>query len=656
MKPRRLTAVLCLVSGFLGAPGAQANDRARAGELILERPTLHSLGFEWRVEGDANGNAGAAVRYRKKGAAEWRQAMEPFRTGLGVRIDNSMIGRGAFYVLPDALAGSIFDLEPGTDYEVELALEDPDGVEGPATRTFAQRTRPEPSVPGAPVEVRHVYPPGHEGAKEKPAFENVMHAVNGYPPICDTYQTLHPHAAKPGTVIKVHGGLHTYDNNLYWKNNKPQFSYWLHGMITLVANGTPAQPIFIVAAGDGEPVFDGGGAAVLFNVRSADYLHFEGLTVRNCDMAFFGGFQGERGGGCKGLTVKDCRIEGVITGILAQDGRSEDFAILDNTITGRNPADKLGHFGSTTAGYAVNLGGQGHAVGHNRAANFWDGINVFTSALADPALGQQARAIDIYNNDIANCSDQFIEADGGYANIRVLRNRMFNCPSQPVSCQPVHAGPVYWIRNILWNVCGGRMNMKNNNGTQAYAFLHNTSSTHMKMPPNQGYPPEKTFWRIHNNLCVGPGGNGLALAEYAAAPPDPRRAVSHNAYNRAAGNAPCKIGKENFPSLDAMRAGTGFDRGSIFVDGYEVFAKAAEPPHAKGGTPLAAPDSVDLSPKPGAGAVDAGIAIPGVNDGFAGRAPDIGALEAGRPPPTYGPRTGGNTQDAATRAATITAP
>jgi hypothetical protein len=42
--------------------------------------------------------------------------------------------------------------------------------------------------------------------------------------------------------------------------------------------------------------------------------------------------------------------------------------------------------------------------------------------------------------------------------------------------------------------------------------------------------------------------------------------------------------------------------------------------------------------KPGSKAVDAGVTIPTVNDGFAGRAPDLGALEVGKAAPHYGPR------------------
>jgi hypothetical protein len=37
-------------------------------------------------------------------------------------------------------------------------------------------------------------------------------------------------------------------------------------------------------------------------------------------------------------------------------------------------------------------------------------------------------------------------------------------------------------------------------------------------------------------------------------------------------------------------------------------------------------------------AVDAECILPNVNDGFAGKAPDLGALQAGQPIPIYGPR------------------
>jgi hypothetical protein len=46
---------------------------------------------------------------------------------------------------------------------------------------------------------------------------------------------------------------------------------------------------------------------------------------------------------------------------------------------------------------------------------------------------------------------------------------------------------------------------------------------------------------------------------------------------------------------------------------------------------FAAPERQDFSLKPGAAAIDAGVPLPGFNDGWNGEAPDAGALEAGTP-------------------------
>ena len=48
---------------------------------------------------------------------------------------------------------------------------------------------------------------------------------------------------------------------------------------------------------------------------------------------------------------------------------------------------------------------------------------------------------------------------------------------------------------------------------------------------------------------------------------------------------------------------------------------------------------LDFRLKPGAVAIDKGVVIPNVNDGFAGNAPDLGALEVGQAAPVYGPRS-----------------
>jgi hypothetical protein len=49
-------------------------------------------------------------------------------------------------------------------------------------------------------------------------------------------------------------------------------------------------------------------------------------------------------------------------------------------------------------------------------------------------------------------------------------------------------------------------------------------------------------------------------------------------------------------------------------------------------------DEFDFRLKPASAAVDIGVPLATVTDGFAGRAPDLGALEVGQNVPHYGPR------------------
>ncbi len=48
--------------------------------------------------------------------------------------------------------------------------------------------------------------------------------------------------------------------------------------------------------------------------------------------------------------------------------------------------------------------------------------------------------------------DDFIEADGGEHNIRVMNNRGFNAAHHGLSTQPMFGGPVYFIGNLVYHV------------------------------------------------------------------------------------------------------------------------------------------------------------------------------------------------------------
>ena len=73
-------------------------------------------------------------------------------------------------------------------------------------------------------------------------------------------------------------------------------------------------------------------------------------------------------------------------------------------------------------------------------------------------------------------------------------------------------------------------------------------------------------------------------------------------------------------------------------DIFESLQPPNPPPNAGAyGKPYEAAD-LNFTLKAGGKGVDAGVKIPNVNDGFAGRAPDLGAYEVGQAPVVYGPR------------------
>lgn len=103
------------------------------GTLSFPNPTLHNISIDWRLDGDADGDGQVEVHYRVKGQTSWRTGMPLRRVLAGATFREG-------YTFPNRHAGSIFDLEPGTTYEIELRLLDPDG--GCQVRKSTVTTRP----------------------------------------------------------------------------------------------------------------------------------------------------------------------------------------------------------------------------------------------------------------------------------------------------------------------------------------------------------------------------------------------------------------------------------------------------------------------------------------------------------------------------------
>jgi hypothetical protein len=637
------------ITGVLWATvaGAQTLDAVAPGDVLVEPPTLQALGLEWPLSGDANRNATVSLRYRVKGSEAWREGLPLLRIG-GEETKYLALD----FTAPAMFAGSVFDLEPDTAYEISLRMSDPDGVTGAAERRVEARTRREPK-PATDGRTFHVYPADYKGERQQPAFNGLLAAFNTGASQSDWFNANLPRV-KPGDVILVHGGLYKDTRYRYGSGIGTLFD----GTYYLTASGTAERPIVIRAAGDGQAIFDGDGNGVLFDVTAGNHIYFEGLTFRNSEIAILAGRK--RIIGSEGLTVKRSRFEDVGIGITTDWSGSKNFTILDNVFVGRQIPDHLmGWIGRTWQGFpdfpvplrsnaAVKVYGPGHVVAYNDISHFHDGIDHATYGMPDlDANGAIIRdrmpvSIDIVGNDIRNVDDNCIEADGAMANVRVLRNRCFNHAHRALSAQPVLGGPAYFIGNVVYHAPeGGSAKLTAN--SSGVVFYHNTLIGEVH---DMG-PISNLHYR--NNLILGQGAfpeiftmdtfTNYSSSDYNGFRPNPgaKDAFGWNSPPRDV-VADFKKDREvrRFPTLRAYSAATGQDRHSVLVD-YTDFVRVTAP-DPKDPRRFYAPSEFDFSLRAKVRAVDAGVVLPNVNDGFTGKAPDLGAYERGRPIPVYGPR------------------
>lgn len=569
--------------GFTAAPG----DAAQAiSTPVLERPTLHSLGVYWMVRGDANKNARITLEY-SSGEGErgrWRIGAPLFRVERGA---HQLERRKSLLDIPaDAwlFAGSVVGLSPNTPYKLRLRLEDPDG--GSAEQMLEARTRPEPQ---APRELRtlHVVPGsgGGTGTEQDP-FRGLSDAQA---------------AAKPGTLFLLRAG--TYP-----------------GPLRLSRSGEPGRPILWKGPASGPPaILDGGEPAPprVVDATGAHDVWLEDLTIRRGEYGLVA-HEAAR------LVVRRCRFTGVLNAIAATRNEKDalqDLFISDNVMEGPfewpQPDGKRG--ASAPEQRAIQITGTGHVVCYNRISRFKDGIDTFPSS--------HCAAIDIHNNEIIDAVDDGIELDYSERNVRCWENRLTNV-FQGISVQPIHGGPVYVFRNVLYNV--EIEPFKLHNSPSGVLFYHNTVV-------KKGAP--LLLWTSaparncvsRNNLFIGTDGR----AAYDNDAPMVECDYDYDGFGGGPWPNFLKWNKQRYPTLAEVQAKAPVYRHAVQLDPAKLFAADLRAPESA--TRSYPPPDPRLSPN--SGALDAGQPLPGFNDGYAGKAPDLGALELGQPLPKYGPRT-----------------
>ena len=322
------------------------------------------------------------------------------------------------------------------------------------------------------------------------------------------------------------------------------------------------------------------GVTIRGGTRHAVYvMDSHHVRIRRCEMTGYGTV-GKRGKDGRFVNEQGRLINmtgGVCVGML-----TSRVVVEDNFIhTPRGSANSWS-FGHPAGPQAVILGfGHNNVIRNNEMiggqTHWW---NDAIEGIANQwVCGGPYRDTDIHGNVITFANDNAVELDGGQINVRFWDNRMENI-YRSISFSPCRKGPGYAFRNLV-------AHQGDEVGRAGTALKTNTAH------------PYKGLNIILHNTIVGPGGAGLKNRDYDGTERYHQRAFVRNDL--------------------AARPG--------------AYADASRNPHGPAGKnapAFRAPHAGDYRLAAGSYGIDAGIVLPGFNDDFAGKAPDMGAFEHGR--------------------------
>ena len=394
--------------------------------------------------------------------------------------------------------------------------------------------------------------------------------------------------AEPGAVFLLHAGEYPTTGDATY-----------NGFTRFDEAGEPGNHVVWIAAGDGMVSFPGGAWII------GDYIWLEGLD-----------FPGP-GSGHGLLTYSD-----VTGGVVRRNTftgwyqsinleYANDFYISDNTIVGINDPGVSDFSGEGIEGFVTS----GHTIAHNSISRVGDGLSV------------GGFNIDIFGNDIFDTSDDGIELDHSKNNVRVWGNRIHAARNHGISFQPMDGAPWYIIRN---QVAGpNALKLVDNPTLGRMLIAHNTFVG--RKAALVTFAHELEFVQSNNNLWIHVTPGDIWEA-YSGVGIHWRTDLDFDGfYWHPDTDYPFYWGGVNYPSFDAFVAGTGLEPNGIVVEintCFEFFDLPLTGPIPAQHMTLAA----------GSGAIDAGIPLSNINDGFNGQNPDLGVFEYGELLPVYGPR------------------
>ena len=601
-------------------------------------PGLTTASVMINLQGDDNANAQAAIRYRLP-ASGWIQAHP------GVRILNNR------------LATSIFELDEGVTYDLEITISDPDGnPANPDLMQFTTRVAPEATGTGNEY---FVAPGGNDGGQgtDVDPFATIGHAtgvadpgdiitvqdgtyresieINGFHGSADP---LWIHAAHRGKAVldgsdetiwlnqsqniwEAQGSGIFYtplaidtgyvacdDQQLYHYESMPEFVNATEG----VHEGYfwDGANLFVRLQDDSDP--DTHEMAVGVGEAAYSILYSDGIIIDGFTIRYYGS-----GSYPKGIYLRsssDCVIRNNIihnttspVWVRPSDAHRnlvENNEIWDTGITSWPWEAVKGSF-HENSGIALT-GGQGNVARNNTIHSIFNGV--YVGNFSNEWDEDESSFSDVHHNTIYDISDDPLEPEGACLQVKFFKNRIENA-LMGISLAPVNVGPVWIHHNSFWRTRSSGMKL-NNSPVGPMLIYNNTFFT--DLIATNCISTGESGWSnviLRNNILYG------------------TRYVFEDTHTPGTGNDwdydllytasfPAQFVKwsnSRYYSLAQLQAGTGQEMHGIPV----------QDPNFEN------PERGDLTLDALSPAVDQGIIISGINTDYIDSAPDLGAFERG---------------------------
>lgn len=553
-------------------------------DLQFERATPEQIGLHLPVNRTLSMSSTVTIRYKKSSDIVW-QIGHPL-----LRIHPEWCDTGAPITPVDAFAGSIFDLTPGTAYDIELTLEEPGQTN--KVHVLTTTTRALPAI--------------------SPAVTKTASPANNL-------QTVF-NSLVPGDVLELSAGTYNV-NGLY-----------------LNVSGTVSQPIYIRGISRKGVIIKDVNDLIL-QLQHVSFVVIENLTLEGSStdsgtnasstgVSFWDGALQEN------VTFRDMDLVGVDVGIKAW-GKTLSILVYHINLKGNNVW--TGPFIGTNLTWnddGICLPGEGNVAFENTLNGFGDCFAVIN--------GTHSSGVYYYRNRITMTGDDAFEADYGTRNMAFYDNYITNCGTF-LSLDPLWGGPLYCFRNVCINTIRGpfKLNAKNSG-----FLIYNNTIVRTEGSTGWGWVQFNNGslrnWSFRNNILVyrGSSGNLLAVESSGNSPVD----VNYNAWFPDAAVWWSTSGA-SYGTMTAAITGVGQTKTAPLFGSDSVRHKhdvitvnnPFVPTITLGSDHLTEFTSTPVpSLLPGSSPKNAGFIIPNITDQFNGLAPDMGAIMEGRTLPKWG--------------------